>query len=71
MTVPKPQKLWLVDQLPVELYTSNEELGQAAANKAQQILKEAIEKKRIRQLDIGNWEFSTIFLKRVEKFGGY
>ena len=34
MTVPKPQKRWLVDQLPVELYTSNEELGQAAANKA-------------------------------------
>ncbi len=71
MTVPKPQKRWLVDQLPVELYTSNEELGQAAANKAHQILREAINKKGIRQLDIGNWEFSTNFLKRVEKFGGY
>jgi len=48
MTTPDPQKRWLVDQLPVELYASNEELGQAAAKKAQQILSEAIDKKRIR-----------------------
>ena len=48
MTVPKPKKRWLVDQLPVELYTSNEELGQAAANKAHQLPKGGHRQKRIR-----------------------
>ena len=45
MTVPKPQKRWLVDQLPVELYTSNEELGRQRPNKAHQILRGHRQKK--------------------------
>ncbi len=61
MTAPAPQKRWLVDKLPVELYASNDELGQAAANKAQQILKKAINQKGFANLIFGNGEFSINF----------
>ena len=70
MTVPKPQKRWLVDQLPVELYTSNEELGQAAANKAQQILREAIDKKGFANLILATGNSQLTFLSALRSLEG-
>ncbi len=70
MTVPDPQKRWLVDQLPVELYTSNEELGQAAANKAQQILREAIDKKGFANLILATGNSQLTFLKALRSLEG-
>ena len=70
MTVPDPQKRWLVDQLPVELYTSNEELGQAAANKAHQILREAINKKGFANLILATGNSQLTFLKALRSLEG-
>ena len=70
MTVPKPQKRWLVDQLPVELYTSNEELGQAAANKAHQILREAIDKKGFANLILATGNSQLTFLSALRSLEG-
>jgi len=69
MTTPDPQKLWLVDQLPVELYASNEELGQAAAKKAQQILREAIDKKGFANLILATGNSQLTFLKALRNLG--
>ena len=69
MTVPDPQKRWLVDQLPVELYASNEELGQAAAKKAQQILSEAIDKKGFANLILATGNSQLTFLKALRNLG--
>ena len=69
MTTPDPQKRWLVDQLPVELYASNEELGQAAANKAHQILKEAIDKKGFANLILATGNSQLTFLKALRNLG--
>ena len=65
MTAPAPQKRWLVDKLPVELYASNDELGQAAANKAQQILKEAINQKGFANLILATGNSQLTFLKAL------
>ena len=70
MTVPNPQQRWLVDQLPVELYTSNEELGQAAANKAQQILREAIDKKGFANLILATGNSQLTFLEALRILEG-
>ena len=70
MTTPDPQKLWLVDQLPVELYASNEELGQAAAKKAQQILSEAIDKKGFANLILATGNSQLTFLKALRSLEG-
>ncbi len=70
MTVPDPQKRWLVDQLPVELYASNEELGQAAAKKAQQILSEAIDKKGFANLILATGNSQLTFLKALRSLEG-
>jgi len=70
MTVPDPQKRWLVDQLPVELYASNEELGQAAAKKAQQILREAIDKKGFANLILATGNSQLTFLKALRSLEG-
>ena len=69
MTTPDPQKRWLVDQLPVELYASNEELGQAAANKAQQILRETIDKKGFANLILATGNSQLTFLKALRSLG--
>ena len=69
MTKPDPQKSWLVDQLPVELYASNEELGQAAAKKAQQILREAIDKKGFANLILATGNSQLTFLKALRNLG--
>ncbi len=69
MTTPDPQKRWLVDQLPVELYASNEELGQAAAKKAQQILSEAIDKKGFANLILATGNSQLTFLKALRNLG--
>jgi glucosamine-6-phosphate deaminase len=70
MTTPDPQKRWLVDQLPVELYASNEELGQAAAKKAQQILSEAIDKKGFANLILATGNSQLTFLKALRSLEG-
>ena len=70
MTAPDPQKRWLVDQLPVELYASNEELGQAAAKKAQQILREAIDKKGFANLILATGNSQLTFLKALRSLEG-
>jgi len=70
MTTPDPQKRWLVDQLPVELYASNEELGQAAAKKAQQILREAIDKKGFANLILATGNSQLTFLKALRSLEG-
>jgi len=70
MTTPDPQKCWLVDQLPVELYASNEELGQAAAKKAQQILSEAIDKKGFANLILATGNSQLTFLKALRSLEG-
>ena len=69
MTKPDPQKRWVVDQLPVELYASNEELGQAAAKKAQQILREAIDKKGFANLILATGNSQLTFLKALRNLG--
>lgn len=69
MTTPDPQKRWVVDQLPVELYASNEELGQAAAKKAQQILSEAIDKKGFANLILATGNSQLTFLKALRNLG--
>ena len=69
MTKPDPQKRWVVDQLPVELYASNEELGQAAAKKAQQILSEAIDKKGFANLILATGNSQLTFLKALRNLG--
>ena len=69
MTTSDPQKRWLVDQLPVELYASNEELGQAAAKKAQQILSEAIDKKGFANLILATGNSQLTFLKALRNLG--
>ena len=69
MTTPDPQKRWVVDQLPVELYASNEELGQAAAKKAQQILREAIDKKGFANLILATGNSQLTFLKALRNLG--
>ena len=69
MTTPDPQKRWLIDQLPVELYASNEELGQAAAKKAQQILSEAIDKKGFANLILATGNSQLTFLKALRNLG--
>jgi len=70
MITPDPQKRWLVDQLPVELYASNEELGQAAAKKAQQILSEAIDKKGFANLILATGNSQLTFLKALRSLEG-
>ena len=70
MTTPDPQKRWLVDQLPVELYDSNEELGQAAAKQAQQILSEAIDKKGFANLILATGNSQLTFLKALRSLEG-
>jgi len=70
MTTPDPQKRWLVDQLPVELYASNEGLGQAAAKKAQQILSEAIDKKGFANLILATGNSQLTFLKALRSLEG-
>ena len=70
MTTPDPQKRWLVDQLPVELYANNEELGQAAAKKAQQILSEAIDKKGFANLILATGNSQLTFLKALRSLEG-
>ena len=70
MTTPDPQKRWLVDQLPVELYASNEELGQAAAKKAQQILREAIDEKGFANLILATGNSQLTFLKALRTLEG-
>jgi len=70
MTTPDPQKRWVVDQLPVELYASNEELGQAAAKKAQQILSEAIDKKGFANLILATGNSQLTFLKALRSLEG-
>ena len=69
MTTSDPQKRWLIDQLPVELYASNEELGQAAAKKAQQILSEAIDKKGFANLILATGNSQLTFLKALRNLG--
>ena len=69
MTTSDPQKRWLIDQLPVELYASNEELGQAAAKKAQQILREAIDKKGFANLILATGNSQLTFLKALRNLG--
>lgn len=70
MTAPAPQKRWLVDKLPVELYASNDELGQAAANKAQQILKKAINQKGFANLILATGNSQLTFLKALRILEG-
>ncbi len=70
MTTPDPQKRWLVDQLPVELFASNEELGQAAAKKAQEILSEAIDKKGFANLILATGNSQLTFLKALRSLEG-
>ena len=70
MTAPAPQKRWLVDKLPVELYASNDELGQAAANKAQQILKKAINQKGFANLILATGNSQLTFLKALRNLEG-
>ncbi len=70
MTTSDPQKRWLIDQLPVELYASNEELGQAAAKKAQQILSEAIDKKGFANLILATGNSQLTFLKALRSLEG-
>ena len=70
MTAPPPQKRWLVDKLPVELYASNDELGQAAANKAQQILKKAINQKGFANLILATGNSQLTFLKALRILEG-
>ena len=70
MTTSDPQKRWLIDQLPVELYASNEELGQAAAKKAQQILSEAIDKKGFANLILATGNSQLPFLKALRSLEG-
>ena len=70
MTAPAPQKRWLVDKLPVELYASNDELGQAAANKAQQILKKAINQKGFANLILATGNYQLTFLKALRILEG-
>ena len=70
MTAPAPQKRWLVDKLPVELYASNDELGQAAANKAQQILNKAINQKGFANLILATGNSQLTFLKALRILEG-
>jgi len=70
MTAPAPQKRWLVDKLPVELYASNNELGQAAANKAQQILSKAINQKGFANLILATGNSQLTFLKALRILEG-
>ena len=70
MNAPAPQKRWLVDKLPVELYASNDELGQAAANKAQQILKKAINQKGFANLILATGNSQLTFLKALRILEG-
>ena len=70
MTAPAPQKRWLVDKLPVELYASNDELGQAAANKARQILKKAINQKGFANLILATGNSQLTFLKALRILEG-
>jgi glucosamine-6-phosphate deaminase len=70
MTAPDPQKRWLVDQLPVELYVSNEALGQAAASKAQHIINEAINRKGFANLILATGNSQLTFLKALRSLEG-
>ena len=70
MTAPDPQKRWLVDQLPVELYASNEALGQAAASKAQHIINEAINRKGFANLILATGNSQLTFLKALRSLEG-
>ena len=70
MTAPDPQKRWLVDQLPVELYASNETLGQAAASKAQQIINEAIDRKGFANLILATGNSQLTFLEALRSLEG-
>jgi glucosamine-6-phosphate deaminase len=51
------------------LYASNEELGQAAAKKAQQILSEAIDKKGFANLILATGNSQLTFLKALRNLG--
>jgi glucosamine-6-phosphate deaminase len=65
MSAPDPQKRWLVDQLPVELYASNQELGLAAAHKARKILNEAIVAREFANLILATGNSQLTFLQAL------
>jgi glucosamine-6-phosphate deaminase len=70
MSAPDPQKRWLVDQLPVELYASNQELGLAAAHKARKILNEAIVAREFANLILATGNSQLTFLQALRSLEG-